>query len=371
MARVEKPRGLRDEANVGPDPRRARELRPMKDLKWKVADGEPDIRGWTVFASTGRELGVIDELLVDSEAREVVMLDIDLKRDDRHTLAPLRAAWIDRPAKRVVVDARELGADDALPALPRAGAITDEDVTRFNDGYVRAYGDRGYEADRTYRLRRGDDELRFGPAPLTDRRGKLADTAEHRTPQRLLDPGVPVTGTPVTGTPVTGTPVTGTTAAGAAAAGAATGAYFDESRDINRELADLPRDRAAAKDDLRARDEREIERIPEPDGIEPRELDGRVRIDEGATVDASTPVAGVRYPDENHPRHSYGRVEDVVDDRADRRYDDRVVSRHHHVDELTDAEAADAERRLAETSDGRVRYRNYAEDAGRPDDLRP
>src|SRR5215218_7323560 len=113
MARADESRGLRDEANVGPDPRRARELRPMKDLKWKVADGEPDIRGWAVYASTGRELGVVDELLVDSEAREVVMLDIDLKRDDRHTLAPVRAAWIDRPAKRVVVDVRELGADDA------------------------------------------------------------------------------------------------------------------------------------------------------------------------------------------------------------------------------------------------------------------
>ena len=358
MARVEKPRGLRDEANVGPDPRRARELRPLKDMKWQVADGEPDVRGWPVFASTGRELGVVDELLVDAEAREVVMLDIDLKRDDRHTLAPVRAAWIDRPAKRVVVDARELGADETLPALPRAGEISDDDVSRFNDGYVRAYGDRGYEADRTYRLRRGDDELRFGPAPLTERRAQLADTTEHRTPQRLLDPNTPVV--PVT-PGRTATPVAGT----------ADAAYFDESQAINRELADLPRDRAAARDELRGRDEREIERIPEPDGIEPRELDARVRIDEGATVDESTPVAGVRYPDENHPRHSYGRVEDVVDDRADRRYDDRVVSRHHHVDELTDAEAADAERRLAETSDGRVRYRNYAEDAGRPDDLRP
>jgi hypothetical protein len=354
MARVEKPRGLRDEANVGPDPRRARELRPLKDMKWKVADGEPDIRGWPVFASTGRVLGVVDELIVDAEAREVVMLDIDLKRDDRHTLAPVRAAWIDRPAKRVVVDARELGADETLPVLPRAGEMTDDDVNRFNDGYVRAYGDRGYEADRTYRLRRGDEELRFGPAPLVDRRAQLADTTEHRTPQRLIDPNTPVA--PVT--PVRpATPVAGSTDA----------AYFDESRMINRELADLPRDRAAAKDDLRARAERVIESLPDAEGIEPRELDARVRIDEGATVDESTPVAGVRYPDENHPRHSYGRVEDVVDER----YDDRVVSRHRHVDDVADPDAADAERRLAETSDGRVRYRNYAEDAGRPDDLRP
>src|SRR6185503_8518013 len=108
-----------------------------------------------VYASTGREVGVVDDLLVDVEAREVVMLDVDLKRDDRHTLAPLRAAWIDRGTKRVVIDVRELAADDTLPALPRAGALSDEEVTRFNDGYVRAYGLRGYEADQPYRLRRG------------------------------------------------------------------------------------------------------------------------------------------------------------------------------------------------------------------------
>ena len=106
MARAEESRGLRDEANVGPDPRRARELRPLRDLKWKVADGEPDIRGWSVFASTGRELGVVHDLLVDTEAGEVVMLDVDLKRDDRHTLAPMRAAWIDRATKRVEPAAR-------------------------------------------------------------------------------------------------------------------------------------------------------------------------------------------------------------------------------------------------------------------------
>ena len=78
MARADQSRGLRDEANVGPDPRRARQLRPLKELNWKVTDGEPDIRGWTVWASTGRELGIVDDLLVDTEVGEVVMLDVDL-----------------------------------------------------------------------------------------------------------------------------------------------------------------------------------------------------------------------------------------------------------------------------------------------------
>src|SRR5689334_12251554 len=183
MAREES-RGLRDEANVGPDPRRSRELRRMSELgNWQVVDGEPDIRDWPVYASTGRELGVIDDLLVDVEAGEVVMLDVDLKRDDRHTLAPLRAAWIDRASRRVVLDAREVervasaaaaetaeafGVAPALPALPRHGALSDEEVRRFNDDYVRAYGRRGVDEARDYRLRRGDEEIRFGLQPRAD-----------------------------------------------------------------------------------------------------------------------------------------------------------------------------------------------------------
>ncbi len=98
-------RGMRDEAGVGPSPRDARRLVPMKDLHhYKVVAGEPDIRGWSVFTATGRELGDIEDLLVDTDLGEVVMIDIDLKRDDRHTLAPIKAAWIDRETHRVVLN---------------------------------------------------------------------------------------------------------------------------------------------------------------------------------------------------------------------------------------------------------------------------
>ena len=372
MARAEESRGLRDEANVGPDPRRARELRPMKDLKWKVADGEPDVRGWAVYASTGRELGVVDDLLIDTEAGEVVMLDVDLKRDDRHTLAPLRAAWIDRATKRVVVDARELGAADSLPALPRQGALTDAEMSRFNDEYVRAYGDRGYDADHPYRLRRGDEELRFGARSLG---GDLP--VDRHEPRRLLDE-------------TTALGATGAAAIGAAAVGGAhaeqnpaQNAASEEGKAINRELADLPRERAVAPDaDARRRDaqladavesdaaRRERERLaadrrgavlgdePVEDPIlaereiDPRELDAAVRIQEGATVDEDTPVGGVRYDSENYPHHNYGRVEDQVD------RDERVVSRRPWVDDA--ANAANA----ADEKERRVYYR-------RDNDTRP
>jgi sporulation protein YlmC with PRC-barrel domain len=389
MARGDDSRGLRDEANVGPDPRRARELRRMSELgRWKVADGEPDISGWPVYASTGRELGVVDDLLVDTEAGEVVMLDVDLKRDDRHTLAPLRAAWIDRGSKRVVLDAREVAraegvaadsltdTSDALPALPRHGALTDDEVRRFNDDYVRAYGRRGVDDDRDYRLRRGDEEIRFGLQPRADL-PPARPTHADEGPRRLLSQDERPHGDPLR-------PIV----PGAAGGG---GAAFDESREINRTLADLgPERRAHAaatpapapgsqagapvtdrRDFDRTGDrDAELDALPDSEAIEPRELDGRVRIDEGGTVDDETPVSGVRYDTPNYPRHDYELAPE---------YDStRVVSRHpaDRAAERVEEDAADVARRLGESADRRVsedrrvRYRTYPDDVGRPNEER-
>jgi len=118
----------------------------MKDLdNYKVADGEPDIRGWNVFTATGRELGDIEDLLVDTDMGEVVMIDIDLKRDDRHTLAPIKAAWIDRESHRVVLNTSMFDVDgeiresvpsrpvDVTPDRARAEATRDVDEVRAAD----------------------------------------------------------------------------------------------------------------------------------------------------------------------------------------------------------------------------------------------
>src|SRR5215210_1937057 len=156
-------RGMRDVAGVGPNPGEARRLIRLKELDdYKVAEGEPDIRGWSVYTATGRELGDVEDLLVDTELGEVVMVDVDLKRDDRHTLAPIKAAWIDRDTRRVVLNTAMFDVDEAIPALSRRNEpVQGESVRHFNERYERAYGADGWDRDRDITIRHADDDFRI------------------------------------------------------------------------------------------------------------------------------------------------------------------------------------------------------------------
>lgn len=183
---------MRDEAGVGPNPREARRLVPLRELDdYQVTDGEPDIRGWSVYTATGRELGDVEDLLVDPEMGEVVVLDIDLKRDDRHTLAPVKAAWIDRQNRRVVLNTSMFDVDDDIPALRRTNeAIESESVRRFNERYERAYGADGWDRDRDLEIRHPQGELRIAqsvppPPPATE--PTAADAPAERVVDRSAD----------------------------------------------------------------------------------------------------------------------------------------------------------------------------------------
>jgi uncharacterized protein (TIGR02271 family) len=76
---------------------------------FKVAEGDPDVRGWQVVASDGRTIGEVDELLIDTNAMKVRYLDVEVENGlmaepDRHVLVPIGYARLDRSADRVMVD---------------------------------------------------------------------------------------------------------------------------------------------------------------------------------------------------------------------------------------------------------------------------
>ncbi|SNR77831.1 PRC-barrel domain-containing protein [Hymenobacter mucosus] len=85
-------------------------LRRLRDLpSFEVADGNPDVRGWTVRGGDGKPFGEVYELIVEADALKVRYLDVELSADlhinerDRHILLPIGAAAIDEDADNVFV----------------------------------------------------------------------------------------------------------------------------------------------------------------------------------------------------------------------------------------------------------------------------
>jgi sporulation protein YlmC with PRC-barrel domain len=144
MTKKREPR--RDQAGVGPDPTRSRRrLVSIDDLDgYKVADGEPDIRGWDVCTLNGRELGSVEDLLVDPERGDVVMLEMTMRGDGVHAEIPLRSVQLDRGRKVVVVDSGDVESHD-------------RNETRARDRMSEAERE---EVRSTYRGKSGD--LRYG-----------------------------------------------------------------------------------------------------------------------------------------------------------------------------------------------------------------
>lgn len=131
----------------------------LKDLKdFQVAKGDPDVRGWNVYANDGRRIGDVDELLVDVEAMKVRYLDVDLDRDvlavsgaapgtaaapgakSDHVLIPIGSAQLDEKEDRVIVDLLHT----LVGGLP---AYDHSPVTRDYETSVRQHFDRDYRHD--------------------------------------------------------------------------------------------------------------------------------------------------------------------------------------------------------------------------------
>lgn len=64
---------------------------------YKVADGDPDPRGWDVVTRDGQRVGRVDDLIVDRQAERAQYLDVELEQDtDRHVLIPTESVHLGR-----------------------------------------------------------------------------------------------------------------------------------------------------------------------------------------------------------------------------------------------------------------------------------
>ena len=93
-----------------------RRLVPLSDADgYHVADGEPDLVGWDVQTSAGRDVGKVKDLIVDLAAMKVRYLDVELDgkavgiEDDRRVLVPIGTARLDDDNDDVII--RETAAE--------------------------------------------------------------------------------------------------------------------------------------------------------------------------------------------------------------------------------------------------------------------
>ena len=117
-------------------------LRRLRDLTdFEVADGNPDVRGWTVRGGDGKPLGAVHELIVALDALKVRYLDIELDAGfnindhERHILLPIGAAVIDGEGDNVFVTALNEA------AVLRYPPYVELEITRdYEEAMLRALG---------------------------------------------------------------------------------------------------------------------------------------------------------------------------------------------------------------------------------------
>jgi uncharacterized protein (TIGR02271 family) len=174
-------------------------LSDAKDLK--VAEGNPDVRGWDVLASDGTEVGEVKDLLVDPAALKARYLVVELEEDvagvkGRRALIPVGAARLDDrddnvllpgvtpevllgfPAYREGQFSREyeeslrerLGGRAVAPSTAGPNYYEHE---HFDEG--RFYGRRG---EGEQRIARAEEELAIGKRPVEAGEAVVRKTVE-------------------------------------------------------------------------------------------------------------------------------------------------------------------------------------------------
>jgi len=133
----------------------------------EVSDDDPDVRGWDVVTSDGRNLGEVKDLLVDTSTMKVRGLEVEIegKRfnwdDNRRVVIPVESLAVNEGHEKIVVNQL---ADPDIARLPRYGERTGTAPERTYQESTRAAGDETYASGTADRPadRERDRSLRKG-----------------------------------------------------------------------------------------------------------------------------------------------------------------------------------------------------------------
>lgn len=135
-------------------------LRELSQSDFKIAKGQPDIRGWDVRDEQGRKFGTVGELIFDIRADKVRYMVIDildtpeLELDKRSIMVPIGLAELDPTDNDVLLPNVT---PFQLRALPRyqtskLGAKTERDIRTV-------FGDMNLGVNRTQQTANTDDDV--------------------------------------------------------------------------------------------------------------------------------------------------------------------------------------------------------------------
>lgn len=121
-------------------------LKKLKGSDYEIAEGQPDIRGWDVKDENGKQIGEIEELIFDENARKVRYMVVDLEDnefdlDDREVLLPIGMAQLHKDDDDVLLPGVTAAQLSALPDYDDDSLSGDfEDKVRGVFGYSGAAG---------------------------------------------------------------------------------------------------------------------------------------------------------------------------------------------------------------------------------------
>jgi uncharacterized protein (TIGR02271 family) len=175
-------------------------LRRLSDADFKVAENEPDVRGWTVVASDGDELGEVDDLIIDTTAMKVRYLQIE--PDAAHQIAgddalyvPIENADLQRDNERVVLRGTAQAIRNLVPA------DFSRQFSKSGDARETMRSGRSAAGTDEKRITRAEEEVRIGKRPVQAgevRVGKHVETERVRENVEVSRDEVRVERRPVT-----------------------------------------------------------------------------------------------------------------------------------------------------------------------------
>ena len=112
-------------------------LQKLSKSDFEMGDGQPDIRGWDVKDSSGKQLGEVDELIFDYESRKVLYIAVDTdgnsyNLEDKKVLVPIGIAELHEADDEVILSGVTPEQLNALPVYDEDRFDTEDETSVRN-----------------------------------------------------------------------------------------------------------------------------------------------------------------------------------------------------------------------------------------------